>query len=74
MSRGSSARPPRYHVLVLSLWEEEGRGAGDSRTWRFSLESPQIGGRKGFRSLTELAAYLAEWTQRPPNSPGPPAR
>ena len=58
MSRASEARSTRYHIFILSLWEESNRRAADPAVWRFSLEGAQSAERKGFKSLAELMAYL----------------
>jgi hypothetical protein len=65
MSRDPRKRPSRYHVFVLSLWEESAAFPAQASTWRFSLEQAQAAGRKGFKSLTELTAYLEAWMQAP---------
>lgn len=56
---------PRYHLFILTVWEEERSAQGAAR-WRYSLEQSQSGERKGFKNLEELMAYLAAWTQQPP--------
>lgn len=73
MLREPRKRPARYHIFLLSLWEEGGAFPDEARVWRFSLEQAQTAGRKGFRSLAELTAYLEAWTQAGPRdgSPGP---
>ena len=68
MSRDPRKRPSRYHVFVLSLWEESVAFPAQASTWRFSLEQAQAAGRKGFKSLAELTAYLEAWMQNPPGS------
>ncbi|MBM4459669.1 MAG: hypothetical protein FJ011_18225 [Chloroflexi bacterium] len=67
MLREAGKRPSRYHVFVLSLWEEGAAFAGEGVNWRFSLEQAQGVGRKGFSSLQELMAYLDAWTHEPPD-------
>lgn len=62
MPQDQSHRPPRYHTFLLSLWDE----AGGTPAWRCSLENPHTGERRGFKTINELAAYLKEWTQKPP--------
>lgn len=62
MPQDQSLRSPRYHTFLLSLWDE----AGGAPAWRCSLENPHTGERRGFGSIDELAAYLKEWTQKPP--------
>jgi hypothetical protein len=51
----------RYHAYLLRIWrDEEGHnaGRGDPGPWRFSLEDPASGDRRGFRSLAEVTAFL----------------
>jgi len=50
--------PPRYQVFMLRAWEESSDAAGPT-TWRFSVEAPDTGQRRGFASLEALVAYLA---------------
>ncbi len=66
MLRDSERRLSRYHVFILSLWEEGGDYLGDSAQWRFSLENARGAERKGFKDLAELTAYLGGWTQDVP--------
>ncbi len=66
MLRDPKRRPSRYHSFILSLWEESGAFPGEANTWRFSLEQAQAAGRKGFKNLAELTAYLDTWTQASP--------
>ncbi len=47
--------PPRYHAYVLRCWEEHGRTVP---VWRFSLEDPHTGTRRGFVSLPALVAFV----------------
>jgi predicted ester cyclase len=49
--------PPRYHVFVLRAWEERGALDGPA-AWRFSVEAPSTGQRRGFATLEALMAYL----------------
>lgn len=76
MLRDSGKGPSRYHIFVLSLWEESGGFPGERTNWRFSLEQAQAAGRKGFKNLAELTAYLEAWMQAPPGdiASAPPDR
>lgn len=61
-------RPPRYHLFILSLWEEPGRTPADHPPdWRFSLENPHTSERIGFKNLAELTNFLDNWTVQVPN-------
>jgi hypothetical protein len=64
MLQGSHGAPLRYHLFILTLWEEDHPPREPVR-WRYSLEESRTGVRRGFRSLEELVAYLAAWTQKP---------
>ena len=51
-------KPPRYRSYLLSFWEERSRDPDTTVVWRFSLEDPRTGQRRGFANLEELAAFL----------------
>jgi hypothetical protein len=61
-------RPPRYRSYLLTFWEERDREAGGPQVWRFSLQDPRTGQRRGFASLEALVAAL-EWEITGRNSP-----
>ncbi len=46
-------KPARYRSFLLRLWEDS-----DSQTWRFSLEDPHTGERRGLANLDALIAFL----------------
>lgn len=58
------ASPLRYHLFILTVWEEDRQPVGAS-VWRYRLEESRTGEQKGFKTLAELTAYLTEWVQRP---------
>ena len=58
--------PPRYQVFLLRCWEERGEHP-ESGAWRFSLQDPATGLRRGFASLEALVAAL-EWEMEGTNS------
>ena len=45
---------------ILTFWEERGRETDTSVVWRFSLQDPHTGRRRGFASLEALAAALQQ--------------
>ena len=45
-------RPPRYHSYLLRCWSD---GPG---LWRFSVEDPHTGARRGFLTMAALVAFL----------------
>jgi hypothetical protein len=50
-------RPAPYHAWLLRCWQEPGATAPDGG-WRFSLEDPHTGVRRGFGDLAALLAFL----------------
>ena len=54
----SSAKPPRYRSYLLTFWEERRHDPALPVTWRFALEDPHTGERRGFDSLDALTAAL----------------
>ncbi len=62
--------PAQYRSYLLRCWEECEAVSG-MRLWRFSLEDARSGQRRGFASLSELAAALeGELTPNQPCEPG----
>ncbi len=55
---------PQYYVFVLRAWEERGAATGPGR-WRFSVETPGTGHRRGFANLEGLVAYLTNLFSTP---------
>ena len=49
-----------YRVYVLRSWRERGAPDGAPAVWRFSLEDPHTGRRRGFADLEALMAALAQ--------------
>jgi hypothetical protein len=49
--------PPRYQVFLLRCWEEHSEHP-ELDAWRFSLQDPSTGQRRGFASLEALFAFL----------------
>ena len=54
---GIRDRPPGYCAYLLRCWSEPGKGSGPP-TWRFSLEDPHTGERRGFGGLEALVTFL----------------
>jgi hypothetical protein len=65
--------PPRYRAYLLRCWQERSQASDQKTTvWRFSLEDPHTGQRRGFASFeTLIAALRTELSgadvQRPPH-------
>jgi hypothetical protein len=51
-------QPPRYRFWVLACWEEESGDPQVRTRWRFSLQDPRTGRRRGFADLEALMAAL----------------
>ena len=57
-------RPSHYRAYLLRFWEE-GRGRPElPGTWRFSLEDPRTGRRRGFADLEALVGFLRQEMER----------
>jgi len=54
-----STRSVKYRSFLLRLWLEN-----DSQTWRFSLEDPHTGERRGLANLETLTTFLKEVTEQ----------
>jgi hypothetical protein len=52
-------KPGRYVAYLLRCWVEQREDAAAPPAWRFSLEDPHTGRRRGFASLEQLVAALA---------------
>ena len=69
--------PPRYRAFLLRCWEERGQAPEAPGAWRYSLEDPHEGRRRGFGSLAALVAALeaelmserGEPVRAPPDTP-----
>lgn len=54
--------PPRYCAFLLRFWQVRSRRPDEPATWRFSLEDPNSGKRRGFPDLDSLFAFLKTQT------------
>ena len=51
--------PPPYHTYLLRCWQERStEGIEEVKVWRFSLEEPRTGRRRGFATLEALLSAL----------------
>ena len=66
-------RPPRYRSYLLTFWEERSQDPQVVETWRFSLQDPHTGQRRGFACLADLCAFLEQETA-PVDQDGPSSR
>ena len=53
-----SNRHALYQVYVLRLWQEPGEPREDCAMWRFVLEEPKTGQRRGFVDFSALIDFL----------------
>ncbi len=53
-----------YSVFVLRIWQEKEPNWDRGFAWRFSLEDPNTGERKGFTSMEAMIDYLEQHTGR----------
>ena len=53
-------KPPRYRSYLLTFWEERDHDPATSAVWRFSLEDPRTGERRGFADLEAVMAVLEQ--------------
>jgi len=49
---------PKRIVYLLTMWQERTDAADSPAGWRFSVEDPRTGERRGFASLEALVAFL----------------
>jgi hypothetical protein len=49
---------PRYRAYLLRCWAEHGPAAPAPAVWRYSLEDPHTGERRGFADLAALLGFL----------------
>ncbi len=54
----SSPNLPHYRAYLLRLWQEQAAVPGRAAIWRFMLEDPKTGQRRGFDGLDSLLAFL----------------
>jgi len=53
-------KPLTYRPFLLTLWQEHSRGPGEPAVWRFRLEDPRNGQRRGSADLEALVAAQKE--------------
>jgi len=54
----------KYQVYVMRLWREKTRSEETSSGWRFSIENPSTGQRRGFSCLEDMVAFLENLTSQ----------
>ncbi len=55
-----SSRTASYYIFLIKLWPERSHDNGESISWRFSIEDPVSGVRKGFINQESLLTHLRE--------------
>ena len=53
-------KPPHYRSYLLTFWEERSQDSKTRKVWRFSLEDPRTGQRRGFADLEAMVVYLEQ--------------
>ena len=56
-------KSPSYHIFMLKCWPEHQQSNGFITSWRFSLEDPTTGQRKGFVQLDDLLLSIRKQLQ-----------
>lgn len=51
---------PRYQSYLITMWQERGQDSDNLGGWRFRLEDPHTGERRGFANLEKLMAALEQ--------------
>ncbi len=57
-----------YQVFLLRQWQEQEASGEQPAVWRFMLESPMTGARRGFGSIEDLVTFLEEQVTAKRNS------
>ena len=53
-------RPPQYRSYLITFWEERSQEPDPAAEWRFSMEDPRTGTRRGFATLGALVTALEQ--------------
>lgn len=53
-------RSAPYRIYLLTCWLEDANDQADPETWRFRLEEPRSGQRRGYVGVTALVAGLMQ--------------
>jgi len=54
------SRTASYYIFLLKLWPERSQENGEALSWRFSLEDPITGMRKGFTDRDSLLSHIRQ--------------
>ena len=47
-----------YYIYLLKLWPERSQDNGETLSWRYSVEDPITGLRKGFAQFEDFLTYI----------------
>jgi hypothetical protein len=53
-----TSKSASYYIYLLKLWPERSHDNGETLSWRYSIEDPITGLRKGFAELEDFLAYV----------------
>lgn len=53
-----TSKSASYYIYLLKLWPEHSQDNGETLSWRYSVEDPITGLRKGFAHLEDFLAYV----------------
>ena len=53
-------KPPHYRSFLITMWQERSRDKEIAVVWRFRLEDPHTGQRRGFANLKALIDALQQ--------------
>lgn len=53
-------KPPLYRSFLITMWQERSQDTDVSVVWRFRMEDPHTGQRRGFADLEALMAALQQ--------------
>jgi hypothetical protein len=53
-------KPPKYRSFLITMWQERSKDQYILVEWRFRLEDPHTGQRRGFADLESLIAALQQ--------------
>jgi hypothetical protein len=58
-------RPPQYRSYLITMWQERSQNEDVPVVWRFRIEDPHTGKRRGFADLKTLVAALEKEMAEP---------
>jgi hypothetical protein len=58
-------KPPQYRSFLITMWQERSQDKDVPVVWRFRIEDPHTGKRRGFADLKTLVAALEKEMAEP---------